>query len=256
MSPVVERILEAAQGLIAAGNPAFTMEALAAAAEVGRSTLYRHFANRAAVIAQIEARYGSDGDRLNPASIRDRILIAARDVFGRHGFAGGTIEEIARGADVGQATVYRHFGDKEGIFKALVASFEPRRKAARLLDPQADPREALAGLGEELLGFIHENRQLLRLGLMGDEATREMLTRVREAPNRTRFQLERYFARLVQDRVFRGMDPGMLAGAYSSLMMGFALLEPISEGHRLEDPRGVARFIADLMVDGARRRRE
>ena len=40
---------------------------------------------------------------------------AAVELFAENGFANTTVEEIAREADVGPATVYRHFETKEGI---------------------------------------------------------------------------------------------------------------------------------------------
>jgi AcrR family transcriptional regulator len=47
-----------------------------------------------------------------------RILTAARDTFAMHGWAGTTIREIARAADVDPALVYHYYGSKENLLDA------------------------------------------------------------------------------------------------------------------------------------------
>jgi len=51
---------------------------------------------------------------------RQRILKAARQVFARFGFSKSSIEDIARKAGTGKATLYYHFDGKEDIFRAVV----------------------------------------------------------------------------------------------------------------------------------------
>ncbi len=50
----------------------------------------------------------------------DRILVAAREAFARFGFKKTTVEEIASGARVSKALVYKCFDNKEHIFEAVV----------------------------------------------------------------------------------------------------------------------------------------
>ncbi|HQN26099.1 MAG TPA: helix-turn-helix domain-containing protein [Syntrophales bacterium] len=57
---------------------------------------------------------------MDPVSAQNRrgdtalkILAAARDVFSERGFAGTTVDEIARRAGVNKATLYYQIGDKQ-----------------------------------------------------------------------------------------------------------------------------------------------
>lgn len=50
----------------------------------------------------------------------ERVLAAARDVFTQHG-AGASLNDIARRAEVGPATLYRHFPTREALLEALLA---------------------------------------------------------------------------------------------------------------------------------------
>jgi AcrR family transcriptional regulator len=50
---------------------------------------------------------------------RQRILLAALDVFSERGFAGATVQDLIRGAHVSRATFYEIFPDKEACAAAL-----------------------------------------------------------------------------------------------------------------------------------------
>ena len=52
---------------------------------------------------------------------RDRIVATAHQAFIQHGI-GVPMEEIARRAEVGVGTLYRHFGDREALLRAVVAA--------------------------------------------------------------------------------------------------------------------------------------
>lgn len=51
---------------------------------------------------------------------RDNILKAATKVFARHGFAGGRIEQISKSAKSYDRMIYYYFGNKEGLFVAVI----------------------------------------------------------------------------------------------------------------------------------------
>lgn len=91
-----------------------------------------------------------DDDRPNPAPMRrnaranrERILDAAEEVFGTDGALGST-EQVARRANVGIATVFRHFPTKQALIEAaLVRHLWRLEQHARELAQQRDPTEAL-----------------------------------------------------------------------------------------------------------------
>jgi TetR/AcrR family transcriptional regulator len=61
----------------------------------------------------------------NPERSRGRILSAALKEFAARGFAGARVDAIARRAAINKRMLYHYFGDKEGLFKAVL-----RRKIA------------------------------------------------------------------------------------------------------------------------------
>jgi AcrR family transcriptional regulator len=85
---------------------------------------------------------------------RERVLNAARAVFGEQG-RDAQMDDVARRAEVGVGTVYRHFPTKEALLEALaVDAFERIVARARAALDIADPWEALTSTlwaGAEIL---------------------------------------------------------------------------------------------------------
>ncbi|PGQ37584.1 TetR/AcrR family transcriptional regulator, partial [Bacillus thuringiensis] len=50
-------------------------------------------------------------------SAKERILEAAISLFGEKGYSSTTTREIAEKAKVSEVTIFRHFGNKEKLFK-------------------------------------------------------------------------------------------------------------------------------------------
>jgi AcrR family transcriptional regulator len=74
------------------------------------------------------------------AQREQRMLDAAEREFGRHGFAGASMETIAQGSGVTKALLYQYFESKEGLYEVCVERararmFEVMQQAARAVDP-------------------------------------------------------------------------------------------------------------------------
>jgi AcrR family transcriptional regulator len=63
---------------------------------------------------------GEPTQRADARRNRERVLAAARRQFATHGLE-AQVDDIAREADVGVGTVYRHFPTKEALLQALAA---------------------------------------------------------------------------------------------------------------------------------------
>lgn len=61
------------------------------------------------------------GRRVGDSGTRDAILDAARDLFADRGYDGASIRAIATTAGVDPALIRHFFGDKDGLFAAIVA---------------------------------------------------------------------------------------------------------------------------------------
>ena len=105
-------------------------------------------------------------ERADAARNRARILDAARSLFAEREPAEVTLEEVARAAGVGKATLFRRFGDRGALFLALLDEHERELQDAVLrgeppLGPGAPPRERLLAFLDALLALSFAHRELL-----------------------------------------------------------------------------------------------
>ena len=89
----------------------------------------------------------------------EKVLAAAREAFAEGGES-TALEEIARRADVGIGTLYRHFPSRQALLEALyVDEVEAMCRSAAEFDG-ADPWEALNGWFERFIAYIGTKRAL------------------------------------------------------------------------------------------------
>ncbi|MDT5242079.1 MAG: hypothetical protein QOD97_4277 [Mycobacterium sp.] len=75
----------------------------------------------------------------NATELRGEILAAARTEFAQYGLAGARIDRIARSAHASKERLYAHFGDKEALFREVVAADVAEFFGAVTLRPDAVP---------------------------------------------------------------------------------------------------------------------
>jgi TetR/AcrR family transcriptional regulator len=63
---------------------------------------------------------GIGSGKIEDAAARERLLRAALDLFDRKGYATTTVREIVEAAGVTKPVLYYYFGNKEGIYLALM----------------------------------------------------------------------------------------------------------------------------------------
>lgn len=246
-SPTTEDLLEIARRLVDEGGPeALTMDRLAEAAGVSRSTVYRLVGSREALVQQLGGA--------EVRGVRERVLAAAREVFARHGLEAATIEAVAEAAGVGAATIYRQFGDKKGLLLAFVGSLRHRRivrDTAR--EPSGDLAADLERLAVAVLQQLKEEESLVRLVFTERLRGSGLLGEIASAPDRTIHGL----AALLRHYAARGElideEPYRLARVFQGMLLGFGLFGVVGNLPGDGDPERDAALVVSLFLRGARR---
>lgn len=177
--PVREQLLDAAQELLARRAGPLRLGDVAAQAGLSRASVYRRFADRAALLDALQAERGVAS--ADPGlDTRRAILAGAREAFNARGLDGATMEDVAVRAGVGVASVYRHFEDKAGLLRALLAEFGVDTLAGRLAAasraPLAELLEIAAG---GIIRFFLANRFVLRMMVDPGEEARAIMASAR-----------------------------------------------------------------------------
>ena len=98
---------------------------------------------------------------------RKRILAAAGEEFGAHGFAATTVDRIARRARVNKAMIYYHFPNKRALYACIIRDvFGPitERVRASMAD-DATPDTKLAQLIDTIVRSVDESTHFLPIFL-------------------------------------------------------------------------------------------
>lgn len=96
---------------------------------------------------------------------RNRIVLAALEVFGKRGYTDPTVADLLTEASVSRATFYKYFADKEACFRALheevLAWLEQRARDAAT--GAEDWRSAVVAVSRCLIGLLDEDPRLARI---------------------------------------------------------------------------------------------
>jgi AcrR family transcriptional regulator len=156
----------------------------------------------------------------------DEILRAAFDLFTERGYDGTTMLSVARRAKASKATLYARFGNKEGLFRALVEWGCGRTLVdlrSIVADDSRDPKEALAEAAVRLSMGMGSAGALALLRVTVAEATRQPeIGRIYAGLTRDPFveMLRILVERLVRNGDIAPGDAGAFGGSFIGMLRG------------------------------------
>lgn len=128
--------------------------------------------------------------------IRQRILDAAKEVYAQHGFRGATTRLIAIQAGVNEVTLFRTFGSKAALFEALMQEHVAKSPVPDLPDNPVDPELEMTQWCAGILGYLRENRGLIRASFGEIEERPESAISMCQGPTCAGMMLTDYILRL------------------------------------------------------------
>lgn len=92
----------------------------------------------------------------------DRLLSTARRLFIERGYLGTSLNDVIADAGGSKATLLKYFGNKAGLFSAVVADVSSRLvRASHLADLKGEPDKVLQTFGERVLQFYLDRESLV-----------------------------------------------------------------------------------------------
>ena len=207
----------------------------------------------------------SSSDTLRLDRRRAAIVCAARHLFVEQGYERTTLAEIVARAGGSLATVYKLFGNKDGLLEAVirenVVSGETlvRDAEASQLSPEDTLRRIAEGLHEQFLDpeVIALVRIVIARSISEPQFARKFFERT---AHRTRDAIAGLFARWQTDGVAMNGSPKFLAEMFMGLFVSDLQAQAISHGaaisqvpDRLHDRTDFFIAAAGLSADGDRR---
>jgi AcrR family transcriptional regulator len=169
------------------------------------------------------------------ASVRDRLVAAAAEVFAERGYEGTRVQEVVRRAGLSTGAIYTNFRDKADLLLAAVGT-APVDSLFGAMTSAGDTAEALRHAGHRLPVARPRYRPLLLEAMVAARRDPEVAALLRERLLS--------FRGLVADLVAAGQAEGSLAGDVDvdaaaefcqALGMGFLLMEAVGLPHADEE---------------------
>ena len=92
--------------------------------------------------------------RRSPEATRERLLVAAREAFGKLGFVATRVDDIAEHAGVSHGTFYRYFQDKKDILVGLTHDVAATLYGTAVAPPVTAAGSLRAVVRERLGAFV------------------------------------------------------------------------------------------------------
>lgn len=167
----------------------------------------------------------------------DAILAAAAGLFGERGYRGTTTRAIAERAGVNEVTLFRRFGNKQGVLRALAASWAENMAgfAVGAIPETADTRGTLEALARlEVEQAARFGAAAIRLAIDAT-STPEVAEVLGGGPGENAKGLARYLAeRQAAGDLRADVDPRVMSDAFfaltSTLVMSRGLIGLPGEG--------------------------
>ncbi|MDM9385177.1 TetR/AcrR family transcriptional regulator [Chlorogloeopsis sp. ULAP01] len=199
----------------------------------------------------------TDIERESSVEKVEQILQGAMQEFLTHGFAGTSMDRVAATAGVSKATVYSHFTDKEGLFKALIERLA-RKKFHSIFgnEPlEGEPSQVLRQVGSKALEQMREDQEhcaLMRV-LIGESARFPELAKVCvRAMIKPIFEtLSQYLASHPELKI---ADPEAVARILVGSLVHFHITQDVLHGKDIISMEGdrILDTIIDLIMKSAR----
>jgi AcrR family transcriptional regulator len=242
-----QEVLQAARKLVEETAVSFTMDQLAAKTGVSRATLYRQMGGKKAILKRLADEHGLD--ELDQPDAPSRILQAARTLFAQQGLMTPTMEQIAEEANVGVATVYRHFGDKIGLLRRFMQAFHPRLPSDQA-EMSGDLVTDLALLVETMIRFILEHQDMVRHSFSSAHEWRDQLIELRPFQERSVNRVATFLQGRMDTGQLRASDPQKAAVALLGMILSFSLVMPTYYKLPNPEPQETAIYITHIFLNG------
>jgi AcrR family transcriptional regulator len=248
LEPPRERIMKVAPRLLSR-DPQASVDEIAIAAGVSRTTFYRTFPSRAEMLHALEVQPEPDTkQRVLDASIRMLRTQTLKDL---------SMDELASAAGVSRANLYRLFPGKSALFKAILLAYSPFEPVMAVFARAGDrpPEEVIPEIVLTAYRTVAGHSGVVRTLLL--EVT-TMTPGFTEAFAETGLRAFGAFARYLAGQMgagrLRRMHPMLAVQSLVGGLMFHVLAAPVMSQARLDVPAGeeVALQFANLWLRGLR----
>jgi AcrR family transcriptional regulator len=187
--------------------------------------------------------------KATPEETRTRILDATREIYAQKGFRGTTTREVAERAAVNEATLFRHFGNKEALIEAMFQNACSEDQDALVEFFQASGGDIAIDLRKLALHALERmavKRDLILIALAEEPRDPTAFNMMWRSPSAVYEGLTTYFSSAVERGIVRG-DPAVLARFFMGMLFAHIMGRRIFGTPNYEE---VADYCVDIFLNG------
>ncbi|MEQ9551738.1 MAG: TetR family transcriptional regulator [Coleofasciculus sp. G3-WIS-01] len=192
------------------------------------------------------------------STTRARLIQAALELFTVQGVTETTTRQIAELAQVNEVTLFRHFGNKQGLLLAVIEDSGVFTRLGESLRAQVDQtttfEQALTNYGRDRLQVLTQMPELLR-SVVGESGkyTVEHRQALGEGVTQANLDFANYLTTVIQrDRLHLRLSAEKLASLVNGMLFGYLVIELTSEFHRLwQNQEDFLQSLVELILHGA-----
>lgn len=195
--------------------------------------------------------------RLSGTARRNQIIQVATAVFAHHGFQGTTTKTIARHAGINEALLFRHFRNKETLYRSIIDELSSARRPSRQMD------EIFKRGGNDLEIFTELACNFLSKSANDQNLTRLLWFTALEGHPRSNLlfdtymnaycaPLARYIQRRKRQKDFRKVDSLLAARGFLGMLASYVLTGDLfgAEGYNEIRTKEVSAKLARIWLMG------
>jgi len=171
--------------------------------------------------------------RLTGSQRQTQILQKAQDLCSRKGFAGSTLDEIARKSGISRALIVQHFGSKKGLYEALIDylfkshPMEDDPDIKKYME-RRDDYGVFKGYSQHALRYMTKDNKHspLRLILFSMLEKPDLYKRhYQQRRLKGQAVLEEYISKRIEDGTFQEVNPKHVSVAFSAMLIQLLIQE-------------------------------
>lgn len=160
-------------------------------------------------------------------STPDKIIAAALSLVNENGYKGATTKAIAERAGVNEVTLFRHFGNKQGLMDAAIQKYGFADELQQTLQKEIvwDIDKDISMMATKYQTLLNNKRSIILLSIKEANHFPELDQLLKQLPQQYIQLLEQYFSKMMALDKIKQADPLTIATSFIFMNFGYFLLK-------------------------------